>query len=307
VLIGSRFMIQSGVKLKRILHIWVLTLSVTVPGLAIMFLISGGTLGLSEILICIFPFFGRAYWFVSSYIVLMLLSPFLNILLTHISLKQLLCLTGILCSITILLPCLLSPPFDWSYFNGNDVMLFICLYLISDCFYRLKPRTAVPNYIFILGCVLCISLLVLSVYAIEYVSLYKSVFVGKQEVFYHYSSILVVGLAICYFGWFSNIQIHSKKIIGIITWFTRSSLAVYLLHMHPVVKKHYVAWGIFQHMPTGSGIAYAAAILGTAFGVFMIGSILSRPFLKFADWATGHLMSSVRKTRFFKLCDWIDS
>lgn len=77
IMLGAWFMVELQFKARRILklyfNVWVLT-----AGISILLLVLGYSLNSREVAKSILPFIGRGVWFPSSYIALILLSPWLK-------------------------------------------------------------------------------------------------------------------------------------------------------------------------------------------------------------------------------------
>lgn len=77
IMLGVWFMVEAQFKAKRILklyfNVWVLT-----AGISILLLLLGYSLNSHEVAKSILPFIGRGVWFPSTYIALILLSPWLK-------------------------------------------------------------------------------------------------------------------------------------------------------------------------------------------------------------------------------------
>lgn len=103
VLISGYFMARSKYTVKKFLRLWGQVWFYSVTALGIFFLISGGGSigGTGNILKALLPVLFSQYWFVTSFVVLMILSPFLNYVVQNIKEKQyrsLLLVLFILCS-----------------------------------------------------------------------------------------------------------------------------------------------------------------------------------------------------------------
>jgi surface polysaccharide O-acyltransferase-like enzyme len=96
VLIGSFFIIGKKTSLKMVRHIYVQLYTVTIIGLILSLILIRSDVAIGGVLQSVFPFSQRAYWFVSDYIVLVLVSPFLSIIVDKAPNKQLQCLTALL-------------------------------------------------------------------------------------------------------------------------------------------------------------------------------------------------------------------
>ncbi len=255
VLAGSYLMIsekKSCVNIKSIATIWSQTFLVTVIGVIVLMLFSPSVVSGGGILRSLFPFLGRAYWFVSDYIILLILSPVLIQIVYSLESRTLLQLTAFLFLILSVFRSLIP---GWK--NEGNLMLFILLFLIAACFQRHQSIINVKRWQW--GCLwyICISLLVLSVISINVIQKYIGFFTGRQEWFYNYNSILVIGAAVALFGWFKEIEIKTIIVERILRILSSETLVVYLLHMHPIAKEHYTEWGLLRFVNiSGGGTAY---------------------------------------------------
>jgi len=181
----------------------------------------------------LFP--GHNDWFVSAYILLMLLSPIINSFISHSSVRQLwrmtaayigfqFCVAGII---------LLYPQFT----SGYSVLSFIGLYLLGATIHKSgKPfgKSAPAS---------------LTAYAVLAITIGIAVFLTARYInitpirdhitayFQGYNSIGVVTCSLLLFLGFSHLKIQSNFINRI----AASTFAVYLMHMHPAIAPYYSA------------------------------------------------------------------
>ena len=130
VLIGCWFMVDSSFRLERPLRLYFETLGYTVP-LTLVALAAGAEPSMKDVLRGFLPFTGRALWFVSAYIVLMALTPWLGraFALSRRSLALLVALTtGFVCGVSTL-------PDAQNTFLCHTVWLVV-LYLFTGFFKR---------------------------------------------------------------------------------------------------------------------------------------------------------------------------
>lgn len=108
------------------------------------------------------------------------------------------------------------------------------------------------------------------------------VFMDKGMIFYQYDSPFVIFEAVGLMILFSkinirNINVFIKRIISILV---NASLVVYLVHMHPIIKEHYVSIGVLSWINVNS---FGLYMLETTFCVVVIlgaGIVLSVPITK---------------------------
>ena len=127
VLITGYYMVNSRFTVKKLLmlmgQIWFYTLG----ALLVYTLIEGsGALWADLVFRSVFPLLKSHYWFVSYYVVLMLLSPFLNALIHSLNRKQ----HAILCVLCFTL-CSFLPEVLHIYFANGSLLLFVVLYICA--------------------------------------------------------------------------------------------------------------------------------------------------------------------------------
>ena len=116
VMAGAYTMQIQQVRLKSYIQIYMQTLSVCVIGLvlSVIFVLDKSILNILQSLL---PFTFHAYWFVSAYLVFMLLIPYLNCLIEKIDKRSLYILTSVLFVFFSVLP-VLPGRFGWkSYYS----------------------------------------------------------------------------------------------------------------------------------------------------------------------------------------------
>ncbi len=90
ILITGYYMINSSIKIKHAFRIYLYTLLYSLLFLGLSFLIGSHKVNSHILNISLFPLFGRNYWFISDYIILYLLIPFINSLIKTLNRTQLL-------------------------------------------------------------------------------------------------------------------------------------------------------------------------------------------------------------------------
>lgn len=113
--------------LKSGIHSWILTFIICILGLlaAVAFRVP---FGLRELFSSIFPFIGRAYWYVSDFLILLFFIPLLNKVIENISMKKLKYLIIIMFILISIFPTFLSM-FNWTQ-DYSNIGLFVFLYFI---------------------------------------------------------------------------------------------------------------------------------------------------------------------------------
>lgn len=231
ILIGAWFMIDKTFKAQRVLKLYFTTLFYTFSIMLTLRLFHI-PIGLFNTIQDIFPFYGRALWFITAYIGLMLLSPFLNVFLQQKRdfLKKFIIVTFFL---TVVVSTLYSKNrmdtwycqlswfcymyvcvgyykkylFEKIRLNKYSVLFFSCLaYFIFAAFKLISYNLSIESGLWT----------VLNKYAENFLGDYKTL------------PNLICSFGIFYFV--SNWDIGSNRFINL---FSRSALAVYIIHSTP--------------------------------------------------------------------------
>lgn len=140
VLISGYFLIEKKPKISRffrtmnLVHMYSWSFLIISLILSLFFTIH---INLSEIFHQIFPVIFSQYWFVTVYLVIILLSPFLNTLIKNLNMKQNFTLFGILISVILFFPTLMLRANNNVGFH--DIGVFITLYY-GAALLRLYPQ-----------------------------------------------------------------------------------------------------------------------------------------------------------------------
>ena len=265
VLISGYFLTKSKFKWKKVLQLWLETLFYSI---AIYFIIV--SLGLKELDIkgaikSLFPIITKQYWFINIYLVMYILSPFLNKLINSMSKKeyQKLLLILIICfSIISILPAAYT--LDSS--RGYGIIWFVCLYFIAGYIriydipkkFKLNKNGDFLVLYFIFAIIVTIGIL-----ALDFVGTY----LGKgtlMENFIQYNNIFVLIESIALFMYFKQLNIKSRKLIKVIEFIAPLTLAVYLIHeqsqLRTVLYNKILHTEICYHNPYGIFIAIGSVL-----------------------------------------------
>jgi len=274
VMCGAFIMLEKSPKSKNFIAIYSQTWIVCIIGLVAAIAME---LAFSKVQLIqsIFPFIGRAYWFVSDYLVLMFLAPFLNKLIHDLANRELLKLTIIVALIVSILP-LLPSEFIWKE-NCCGITLFIFLYLIVACVKTSKIK--INAYIYFSVYIACSMLLVLSYYLLAKLN------VASSRYFYSYYNPIVIlqalSLFMCFYSQSNRMGVYIPKDKKVLTLSVDNSLLCYLLHMHPIIKNYY-SGGVLNFLNI-KGIGYAFAIIAFALCVFCGCTFLGIPIKRLSE------------------------
>ena len=138
VLIGAYFLYDRNFKIERVIKIHREVVIYGVVGLLVLLALNPETLTLKAILKAFFPILFDHYWFVTIYVALILIAPFLNIFIRSISFKQ---------HTTIIVLCVflfsIIPTFTTQTPYNDNLSWFCFLYIIAA--YLKKYETAIKS------------------------------------------------------------------------------------------------------------------------------------------------------------------
>lgn len=271
VLCGAFLMSQERIPIKQYVYIYATTLAITLIGFIVAFFVMRSSINPVSVMNCILPFSFRAYGYVSTYLILMLLSPFLDKLTAHLNNMQFRRLLFISIIPVGIMPTVLEGVWESSYLG-----LFIWLYFVAG--YAKK----FPERFFRTGRGLAVwggyaAALILSFYLFKRVSIFNLLNRGDQLYFYHYNSFFVIGMAIGLFMAIGNLNVKPRKFLSVLSGF---SLVIYEFHMHPIIKTQYAEW-LPRIIRAGSNREYLFSVFLLVLVVFITGScaafLLIRP------------------------------
>ena len=228
VLISGYFLITSSFKPKKILDLWFNTIFYTVILFIIYVALFG--FGLNAAIKSAAPILMSTYWFITVYIALYLVSPFINKLCENITQKQHLTLIAILVGIFSVWKSIMPIASTIDDRKGYSLTWFIVLYLIGAYARKYGLKLFKNNWNNLLA-YFAISAFSVSVKLAAIVASTKfSVLAEGQNLFYHYDSITVLAAAVFLFVFFSRLEITSAKVGKVVGFIAPSVFSVYIIH-----------------------------------------------------------------------------
>ena len=269
VMITAWFAIEKVNSKKSIMNVWFQTIFVCLLGLTIAFF-TKIPFSKKEMTRVLFPFFGRAYWYVTDYIYFVLLCPFLNIVIKNINENELKRITLILFLFISVFTWLLSP-FDWNQ-DYSNIGLFVLLYFLTACIKKFNIPKKYGFYLWVISLIT----IVLS-YGCMHV-LFNGAYRYREMLLYQYNSPFVIMEAIGLMIMFTKTKFAPKNRINkMIELLANCSLIVYLIQMHPIFKEKYVSLGLFAWIDINNFLIYISEMFCCVLMVFVIGILLNYP------------------------------
>ena len=237
------------------------------------------------------PFPGiSSYWFVWSYIVMLIFMPVLNIALKNMTKKQLQCFLIALSIIWILIPKLnvyFPGKLDFwvEHLGYSDGIFFIYLYLVA-AYLKLYPSKLTKSlWLNGITLLIAIALMYLSIVTpINKAALHPNLYSLNSAMLQEYS-VLTVVVSVAIFNIFANINLGRIKFIN---WIAASTFAVYLIHDNSLVRS--VLWGYVDNSKIKNAydmFLYGMKEIALIFAVCVVIDIIRRLLLGWLfNWLT---------------------
>ena len=231
VLISGYFMVNNTgytFNLKKVLKLWGQVFVYSISIYMIFGFMGMSDLEAKSLLKVFFPITFSSWWFASTYFVLFLIHPFLNILLHCLekNLYQHLLVLVIICWCII-------PTFTTSLYESNSLLWFITLYTIAGYIriYGLNPRFTSKRYFIFCG--IFSVLTYLSSVVFTFLGTKWSIFATNATYFYGQQKLPDLLIALTLFMTFATLKMSYHKWINIVA---SATFGVYLIHENSLVR-----------------------------------------------------------------------
>lgn len=191
----------------------------------------------------VFPVVTEEYWFITAYIILYVLMPFLNAGIEKLERKDyrnILILLLVIFSISkSVLP--MQLPIDK---KGYDVLWFVCLYLLGGYFGKYGCRLFEKRY----RTVLCYVIPALGVFALAFAArclyLQKGILADfvLTNYFYTYNHLLCLVASVGLFGMFTHVRVGKERAGKVLCRIASCTVAVYIIHEQIYMRYLWPEW-----------------------------------------------------------------
>lgn len=217
-------------KKERLIRLIIQTFTYSVILLIISVIIGWHTFNLSKDLFALLPIFSKQYWFITCYVVLYIISPWLNRWIAALNTKDYKRFL-ILGFIIIYLWPTFSFLFNTSQFVGDcgyGIINFSYLYLLGR-FLNLHYEDIHSAVQYFGGYFLSAIILFICQYSLSWI-------LGFEFTSWiSYNTVFILAGSICLLLAFKNIHFSSS----IVNYWAKPCLAVYLIHMNPYIWDHF--------------------------------------------------------------------
>ena len=279
VLISGYFLCEGKFKLNKLLTLYGSTWLWSVA-LFVIFVAAGiADLSAKNVIKAFLPFTQCGYWFVTTYLLMYILCPFLNIAIHAMNKRQHAAVIAVFFGVYIVLQNI-SFWREFTLVGQNDPMFFIFLYFVSAYIRRYPPE---KKRFWIFFYAISSLLTAASRPIITYVTTIgfgKSVY---ETMFFSYNSILTVVGSISLFLFFYGLDIKNKTVSKIITFAAPLTFGVYLIHEN-VYLKVFLWQSLVKPDRYAENPWMILLVLGISLGVFAVCCCIEKIRLLLRKW-----------------------
>ena len=266
IMLSGYYMVKSTFRLHKLVILW-MEAAFYAFVLKLIFMLTGqDDFSIVSLVSCLLPITTGRYWFLTIYVGMYLISPFLNILVGAMNKQQhsLLNLTlfGI-CSVWVSI----HPAFAGMNSGGGwGLMWFIVLYLCAAWFRLYYTPTHKP-----LGWLLAYLLIPVGITALQcppFSDILPGIVRTVVTHWYRYDSAPVYIMTLCLFIGFLNIRIRGSRISAFICRVAPLTFGVYLIHAHANVSPW--SWEILNLPEKMASPLFPLIQLGSVLAIFVI-------------------------------------
>ncbi len=275
ILISGYFMVDQKTTLKRILKLWGQVFFYTVSIWAIWVIVKAiqGGLNYKDVakqgLFAFFPVLTRHYWYVTAFVIVMILSPFLNKLIQSLSQRA---YSGLLATLIIIFVVIIGGiPKLLTDMVGGRLVFMIVVYFIAGYIKRFRTARKNNAWKHLLVAFLSFVVLFAVTYLITFVGVKtNNLFLLKNVYFYRpfQSPIIIIG-AVSLFVGFTELDIKYNKFINVVASCT---FGVFLLHSNNIIEP--LLGKLFPiYKETNSGLIFAYT-LGAIIAIYIVCTLI---------------------------------
>ena len=238
VLISGYFLIESKFKISKVIKIWSEVLFYSVSIYIALNLFGIIEFNIKEAIRAFMPILSKQYWFATVYILMYILSPYMNKLINNMSKKE----NKIFMILIVILCCIINVvanPLTGGQVKilGGNIITFLMLYIIAANIrkydYKINTKKGILLFIITIACI-CLSKFI-PTYLYENV-IQNGLLEKIAILMYNYSSIGYVVASVLIFLIFKNINIKNKNINKFILMFSGLTFGVYLIHDNNFIR-----------------------------------------------------------------------
>lgn len=269
IMLSGYFMVKSKFRLHKLVTLWMEAVFYSFVLKLLFMLIGKESFSFVSLASCFFPILTGRYWFLTIYVGMYLISPFLNIFIHAMDRRQHGLLNLVLFAIMSAWASIHPAIAGMNSGGGWGLAWFVVMYLAA-AWLRLyyTPNNKPVRYFAIyiaLPILMATAQVVLGGGANIPGAKTLSAIVAH---WFRYDSAPVYIMTICLFVGFMNINIRSKKLSKVIVFIAPLTLGVYLIHAHANVSPW--SWEVLNLPSRMTSVAFPLVQLVSVLGIFVI-------------------------------------
>lgn len=188
------------------------------------------------------PTLSREYWFFTSYFILFLVMPLLNLAIEHLSRRR---LEILLLSLVVFIG--VGGSIYYAYYGADNLIVnrgysawwMMVVYMIGGYIRKYDVLGSVKKYRFLIVFFLSAALSTVLKLLLQTYSLGRYGKLLYNQAFYQYTSMNLLVCAVSLFLFFRNLD-FKPAVSKVIAFLTPMTFGVYLIHDHPLVRNHVI-------------------------------------------------------------------
>lgn len=278
VLISGYFLCESTFKIRKTVLLWIQILMYSWIITLIFAIILKGQFNFEEgmlygLIPLLMPVTGSHYWFATVYILMYLVSPFLNIGIKAMDKKTHRNLIIILVAIFSIWNTVLPFTIPATDRKGMDICWFICLYVIAAYLRKYGDEIKINKWLGLAIYALCC----IGAFLLGKGMLLADSVTGKLggycKNFYEYNSITILIASVALFIFFVKTEIKAGDFATqMVLFVSEGTFGVYLLHEHKLLRYLWPTW--FNVSEYADRFAFIPHLLMTVACVFTAGVVI---------------------------------
>lgn len=275
ILISGYFLVDSRFKWSKVLKLWIEIWFYSVVIFLILLASGRVEFGFKNLAYVLFPVSTNSDAFSTEYLVMYILSPFINCMIQNLEKKQFQSLLALLAGIFVVVPgvfCFITDtmPYGGPYGIGWFLILYLTGAYIKRIGVSISKGKSILLYILtgLLVPLSCICACIL------FKATNRDIFWNFKELFYSYNSILVYPASVSLFIMMLKVEITNSTFNRIISFLAPTTFGVYLIHDNRFMRD--VLWSVLdpgQYSGTWFLLAYWIFAL---LSIFLICAIIDK-------------------------------
>ena len=270
VMLSGYFMVTSHFRLQKLVQLWMEAAFYSFT-LKLLFMVTGqDDFSIVSLVSCFVPILTGRYWFLTIYVGMYLVSPFLNTLIRAMDKRQHTLLNVVLFAVMSVWVSLHPSIAGMNSGGGWGLAWFVTLYITASWLrlYYTPSHKPLPWFIGFAAIPAGMAL----VFCLAVWGYLPGIFAIVAGHWYRYDSAPVYLMTMCLFVGFLNVRIPSGKLSRSIVRVAPLTLGVYLIHDHPSMR----LW-LWNAMNLPSNMAtplFPLTQLGAVLGIYSVSAAL---------------------------------